>query len=124
MTPLSTFHQSMFVMFDGPAMSVVIQSVLSLSLSRCTPSFVSDSGDCTSYTVPICNGPRCKVFGRILSFQLRGHKQASWSSLFFVVTAEPCGTALTTDVVCSVGSLHWVHWQFDMPGGECLHRNR
>ena len=45
MTPLSTFHQSMFVMFDGPAIYVVIQSVLSLSLSISTTSFVSDSGD-------------------------------------------------------------------------------
>ena len=56
------------------------------------------------------------------SFEATG--EASWSSLFVAVTAEPCGTALTTDVVCPVGSLHWGHWQFDMPGGECLHRNR
>ena len=27
-TPLSTFHQNMFVMIDGPTMYVVIQSVL------------------------------------------------------------------------------------------------
>ena len=62
-------------MLDGPAMYVVIQSVLSLSLSRSTTSFVRDSGDCMLYTVPICDGPRCKVSGGILSFQLRGHSR-------------------------------------------------
>ena len=52
---LSTFYQSMFVTFDGPAMYVAIQSVLSVPFAK-HDGLRGYSCDCMSCSVPICDG--------------------------------------------------------------------